>query len=208
MRAKRLFAVFLLCLNLGTLPAYAEASQDAKTFADTLGHEAVNILGNTSLSQDDKRQKLEALFQQYVDIDWVGQFVLGRFWKSATDDQKARYLTNYRSFILTHYTSDLTEFTNVNFEVSKVVPDERGGNIVTVRIKRPNAEDTIVDYTVRTKEGQGLRVYDIAVEGVSMITTQRSEFNSVASQHGVDYLIDQLAERSKKDTTMSKQKAQ
>jgi phospholipid transport system substrate-binding protein len=191
----------------GGLAAHAQTSQDPKAFADALGHDAVTILQDKALSEDAKRQKLEDLFAQNVDIDWVGQFVLGRYWKSATDAQKAQYLTNYRSFILSHYTSDLAEFTDVNFEVAKVAPDDRGGNIVTVRIKRPNAEDTIVDYTVRAKDGH-LKVYDIAVEGVSMITTQRSEFNSVASQHGVDYLIGQLAERSKKDTTMSKQKAQ
>ena len=71
-------------------------------------------------------------------------------------------------------------------------PDDSGGNVVTMRIKRPQAEDVVVEYSIRQKEGDGLKVYDIIVEGVSMLTTQRSEFNSVVSQKGLDYLIAQL----------------
>jgi len=200
MSAKTFFALFLLCLSSTLpLPVMAEEKDDASAFANDLGHQALGIITDTSVPKQEKRARLEALFQKNVDIDWIGKFVLGRNWRDATEDQQKRYLENYKAFLIKHYTSNLTEFTDANFQVTKVTPEDTGGNVVTMRMKRPNAEDVIVDYTIRKKDGDGLKVYDITVEGVSLITTQRSEFASVVSQKGIDYLIDQLAARSKEE---------
>jgi phospholipid transport system substrate-binding protein len=202
MRATVILA-FLLCLVFGSAPllAYGDDKANAGAFADELGHKALAVISDSKLSKQAKLSKLETLFQQNVDIDWIGKFVLGRFWRGATESQKQQYLVNYKKFLIRHYTSNLTEFTNADFQVTKVTPEDQGapanqgGFVVSMRIKRPEAEDTLVDYTVRKADG-GFKVYDIIVEGVSMITTQRSEFASVASQQGVDYLIAQLERRS------------
>jgi phospholipid transport system substrate-binding protein len=199
MRAMRFLALpclMLLALSLLTLPdASADDTADATAFANDLGHKALAIITNNSESKEQKQPQLEALFVEYVDIDWVGKFVLGRFWRDASDTQKADYLKNYKSFLIAHYTSNLSEFTNVNFKVTRVTPADNGGVMVSVHIQRPNAEDAVVDYALRRENGQ-FRIYDIIVEGVSMITTQRSEFASVVSNKGLDYLIQQLAARS------------
>ncbi len=195
MRIKTGFFACLVLLAVG-FSASAADKNEASAFTDTLGHHALTIIADKALSKEDKRSRLEALFEKNVDINWIGKFVLGRNWRDATDEQKRQYITNYKTFIIRHYTSNLSEFTNADFKVTKVTPEERGGNIVTMHIRRPKAEDTIVDYLIRRKEGDGLKVYDIVVEGVSMITTQRSEFSSVVSQKGLDYLIRKLAERS------------
>jgi phospholipid transport system substrate-binding protein len=193
-----LLATCFFCVALAVAsPSLADDKADANAFADDLGHKALAVILDKSLSKDAKRTRLETLFQENVDIDWIGKFVLGRFWRSATEQQKHDYLTNYKTFLIKHYTSNLSEFTDANFEVVKVVPEERGGNVVTLHLKRANAEDTVVNYTVRKKADGKLNVYDIVVEGVSMITTQRSEFSSVVSQKGLDYLIAELGNRSK-----------
>jgi len=206
MSAKKLFAVFFLCLTLATsAPALADDKDAASAFANDLGHKALGIISDGSLTKEDKQSKLEVLFEQNVDIDWIGKFVLGRHWRSASDEQKKAYLDSYRTFTIKHYTSNLSDFTNTNFEVTKVRPDSNGGYVVTMRIKRPQAEDIVAEYTIRQKNGDGLKVYDIIVEGVSMITTQRDEFGSVVSQKGLDYLISQLKRRSQNDSGVAGQ---
>lgn len=196
MHPKKVFALFFLCLAFAmSTSAKADSAADASAFANTLGKESLAIISNTGLSKVDQQAKLEELFQQNVDIDGIGKFVLGRHWKEATEAQQQEYLANYRTFTLKHYTSNLSDFTDTNFEVAKVKPDDNGGQVVTMRIKRPQREDTIIDFDVRLKDGS-FKVHDIIIEGVSMITTQRSEFNSVVSQKGLDYLIAQLKQRS------------
>jgi len=207
MRAVFIALLFVVCLISPGTEVHAAGKDQVTAFANDLGNKAIAVLTDKTLSKEAKHAKLEALFMQSVDIDWIGKFVLGRYWRGATDTQKHQYLINYRTFLIKHYTSNLVDFTDANFQVTKVVPDDSGGDRVTVLLKRPQAEDTVVDYTVRQKEGSGLKVYDIAVEGVSMITTQRSEFNSVVSQKGLDYLIAQLDARSNSEAVGSGQGA-
>jgi phospholipid transport system substrate-binding protein len=191
------FCLALLLVLFAFSPARADERQEASAFANRLGQQALAIVTNHSEAESQRRAQLEALLAQNFDIDWVGRFALGRSWREASDAQKAQYMTNYRAFILSHYTSNLAEFTNADFHVTQVVPEQSGGQVVTIRVKRPQSEDIIMDYTLRrNKEGQ-FKVYDIAVEGVSLITTQRSEFASVVQQNGLDYLIQQLGERSR-----------
>jgi phospholipid transport system substrate-binding protein len=207
MGAKNFFAISLLCLTFGIVSsAHADGKEAASAFANDLGHKSLSVITDAALSKTEKQAQLEELFTQSVDIDWIGQFVLGRYWKTATEDQKQHYLANYRAFTVRHYTTNLSSFTDANFEVAKIREDDKGGNIVTMRIKRPHAEDVVTDFDVRPQQGNGLKVYDIVVEGVSMITTQRSEFNSVISQKGLDYLIDQLKQRSESDQGVAGQK--
>lgn len=178
-------------------PALADDKAEAKQFANDLGNKALAVITNESLAKDAKRKQLEGLFEENVDINWIGKFVLGRGWREASEEQQQQYLVNYKTFLIKHYTSNLTEFTDANFEVTKVEPEDRGGHVVTMNLKRPGAEDAVVSYTVRKNDQGKLNVYDLVVEGVSMITTQRSEFNSVVSQKGLDYLITELGNRSK-----------
>lgn len=195
----RFWAIIMLVAYLLGVPSasLADGKEEAKQFANDLGNKALSVITDGSLGKDSKRKKLEGLFEENVDINWIGKFVLGRYWRGADEVQQREYLANYKTFLIKHYTSNLTEFTDANFEVTKVEPEDRGGHVVTMNLKRPNAEDTVVSYTVRKNDAGKLNVYDIVVEGISMITTQRSEFNSVVSQKGLDYLIAELENRSK-----------
>jgi phospholipid transport system substrate-binding protein len=200
MCTKKVLAFVLLCIAY-VMPnlAVADEKSAASDFVNNIGKQALAIISNTEKSKEEKAAALEQLFTKNVDIDWIAKFVVGRYWKIATDDQKKQYMDNYRAFILSHYTTNFAEFSNADFEVTKIIADDNGGNIVTMRIKRPQAEDIVVDYTIKKSDKGALRVYDITVEGVSMITTQRSDFSSYIAQNGFDYLISQLAARTKKD---------
>lgn len=206
MRAKPLFAFFVLCLaGLFSLPTYADDKSDASAFVNNLGKQVIAVITDKSKGKERINNELQKMFVDNVDIDWIAKYVVGRAWKTATDDQKQKYMANYKTFIVNHYTHNFAEFTDANFEVTRVLPDDTGGNIVTMRIKRPQAEDVIVNYDVKKdSSGSGaFKVYDITVEGVSMLTTQRSDFTSVISQNDFDYLINQLAVRNQKDKQQS-----
>ena len=185
-------------------PFLAQAANDADEknvaieFVNSLGKKALAVISGQG-SKQEKNHELESLFSQSVDIDWIAKFALGRYYRSASDDQKKQFMMNYRSFIIAHYTSNFAEFTDVNYQVTKASVADDGGYVVTMRIKRPEAEDIIVDYSVKKDATNALKVYDITVEGISMITTQRSEFNSVIQQNGLDYLISQLAARAQRE---------
>ena len=123
---------------------------------------------------------------------------MGHFWREATEDQKARYLKEYQKFLILHYTSRFTQYTSGTFKVTNSRDDGDSEFTVSMELKadEPNAEPVLVDYRIR-KEDSGFKIFDVIVEGVSLITTQRSEFASVITNNGIDYLINQLIAKSK-----------
>jgi len=198
MRMKIVFACLVLLFTyIAPLPVSADDKADASAFIDNVGKQALGIISDKSKSKEQKNGELQQLFIANVDIDWIGKYVSGRYWRTASDAQKQQYMTNYKTFLVSHYTSNFAEYTNANFQVTRVMPADSGGDLVTMHIKRPQAEDIVVDYTIKKDSSGAFKVYDIIVEGVSMITTQRSDFSSYIGQNGFDALITQLAARSK-----------
>lgn len=177
------------------LPALAAPADDVKAFADKLASNALVIVKNEKLSKDEKQTQLESLFRTNVDIPWVAKFVMGKFWRTASEQQKSDYLSSYEKFILKNYTSKLTNYSGQAYKILDTKKDEDGDYLLTMEVESPNGEPSVLlDYRIR-KVGAGYKIFDIIVEGVSMITTQRSEFSSVITNQGIDYLIDALKKK-------------
>lgn len=195
------FPLVALCFALAlvvTAPvARADAATDASRYIEGVAKNALATISNAKLNKSQKQASLDKLFKDNVDIPWIGRFVMGRFWKQATDAQKTSYLKEYEKFLIQHYTSRFTDYTSGSFTITSVKDDGEGEFTVNMELKgdKKNDPPVLVDYRVR-KQGGGFKIFDVIVEGVSLITTQRSEFSSVISQHDIDYLITQLKNKS------------
>jgi phospholipid transport system substrate-binding protein len=177
--------------------ASAASTTDASNYVESLGNRAIAIVANEKLPKNQKQKQLEKIFADNVDIPWVGRFVMGRFWRIATPEQQKRYLKEYENFVITHYASRFAEYSGGKFTITNSRKDGDGEFTVSMKMEtgEQGAEPVAVDYRVRAGAG-GFKVFDVVVEGVSMITTQRSEFNAILSDKGVDTLIEKLASKS------------
>lgn len=179
-------------------PAVAAAGDDAAAYVQNIGTQAVGVISNKALGKEQKKQKLEAVFSGSVDFQWVGRFVMGRYWKQATDAQKTRYLSEYEKFLLLNYTSRFANFSDGSFKVTASRDDGDGEYTVSTQMQTAEVADgepIFVDYRIH-KVDKSFKIFDVIVEGVSLLTTQRTEFSSVINNKGVDYLIDQLVLKS------------
>jgi len=195
---KKLVLAFVSVFSLVVFStqSFAAPVDDASKFVETVGNSAVATLTNKSLSKEKKQDKIEKLFRDNVDTAWIGKFVLGRFWKQATDDQKKRYLKEYEAFITNRYATRFSDYSSGSFKILGAHDDGNGEFTINMQIESGEAgsKPVMVDYRVR--KGSKFAIFDIIVEGVSMITTQRSEFTSVINSNGMDYLITQLANKT------------
>lgn len=201
-------AAVSLCFATASHSAHAVGDEASKYIQD-VGTNALAVISTKGGTKQQKQTQLQKIFADNVDFHWVGRFVLGRYWRQATEEQKTRYLTEYQKFLLLHYTARFTDYTSGSFKVTSARDD--GDNEFTVSTQMQsteisNNEPVLVDYRVR-KGDKGFRIFDVIVEGVSLLTTQRSEFSSVITNKGLDYLINQLATKSASDVRPSSGKS-
>jgi phospholipid transport system substrate-binding protein len=179
----------------------AEPNASASHYIQALGNQALSVIVSQSLNKAQKQKKLDTIFSENIDFPWVGRFVMGRTWREATDAQKTRYVAEYKKFLIMHYTSRFTNFTSGTFKVINEKDDGDGEYTVAMQLTsdEPGSQAIEVDYRVRKSEnGASFKIFDVIVEGVSLLSTQRSEFSSVIASKGLDHLIDQLAAKSSK----------
>ena len=176
----------------------ATADDPAIAYVRGLGDDVIAILNDRANSTLAER---EAAFRGVIargfDIRTVSRFVLGRHWKSATDEQRAEFSSLFPDFIARVYASrfDSYSFGGEQFTVNAVVADESGDTIVRSQVARPSGADPVrLDFRVRSRDGNHT-VVDLYVEGISMLLTHRAEFSSVVNRKGIDGLLSDIRAR-------------
>ena len=173
-----------------TSSAFAsEASCTA--FANSMMQRAVAVFHDSKKSEEQKRQALYTLFYEAVDTDWIGKFVLGHFWREATLAQQKEYLEAYRTYMSHTYISKMNEddFENITaIDIVAIMPRPAGQFEAKTLVKQKDDDDVSVHYTLDDTSGK-CRIHDIKVEGVSLVTGQRSEFSTLAQSAGVSGVI-------------------
>ncbi len=180
-------AVMLLCASA---PAHAGDAEGAKRFIDNVGRQVLDVL-KTDIAKTEKQAKLEKIFSSKVDIPFVAKFVLGQHWRAASPEQQKAYVSAYGPFVIGNYANKLTRYSGQEYALKNARADTDGSFLVTMTILGGDSADAQVDYRLRAT-GVNYQLVDIIVEGVSLLATQRSEFNAIVQTKGLDHLITQL----------------
>ncbi len=192
---KLIISLLIICLPLS---AHADKTENARKFVENLADETINLLKNTSINDEEKQKVLNGIFQKNVNTKWIGKFALGKYFRSLSKEQKIEYLDLYTDFITANYVMHFKKFNNQKIDIVSVSDLQDGDIMVKTAIKQPSNPNPIsVSYLVRDENG-AIKIFDIVAEGVSLISTQRSEFNSVISSNGVDFLLEMLRKRVNK----------
>jgi phospholipid transport system substrate-binding protein len=194
MQIKALAAACILWTAFST-PALAAGNIDgAKQFVNGVATQVLAIVKDGS-GKSAQQEKLLGVVDANIDIDYVAKFVLGKYWRQATTEQQQAYLEAYRPFLKKNYVSKLTRYSGQTFTVGQGRVDSDGSYVVTMKINDPAGQDVSMLYRVVDGAKGTYRISDIVVEGVSLLATQRSEFDSIAQSKGVDGLIDALKKK-------------
>jgi len=187
---KRFLSSAVLAMTLLMSQAANAANPDAaKQFVDTLATQVLALVKNDGISQADKQSRIETIFSDKVDIAFVARFVMGKHWRTATVQQQQDYIAAYRPFIMKNYANKLTKYSGQTYGLKNARADG-DATVVTMEINDPNGQTVNLDYRLK---GEGsFKIVDITVEGVSLLATQRSEFNGIVERRGIDGLIDAL----------------
>lgn len=168
-------------------PVRADALSDgAHKFVASLADKAIDTLAVKNLSEEQREQRFRSLLREHFDLEAIGKWVLGRYWRGATTAEREEYLALFEDLIVKTYANRFKEYTGEQLTIQDAIPGGDDDAIVHSEIIRPNGAPPIrVDWRVRSPDGS-YKIVDVIVEGVSMSQTQRSEFSSVIRRHGGD----------------------
>ncbi len=181
--------------------ASAAAVTPQQSFIDGIAGNVLSIVQG-KMSDQAKASALEAIFLKNVDFDWVAKFVLGRHFRAATPAQQTDYIAAYKPFLIKNYVARLTKYTGQSYKITGTKQTSDGASLVSMQLVDPNGPPVLVDYRVIGRPG-AFKVSDIVVEDVSLITTQRAEFNAFVSKNGLPALIDALKKKAATAATVA-----
>ncbi len=193
---KKLLLFPLLALLLWTGSAWAAALTPPDVLVKTTTDEVLNILrkDKSLFNNDDKIYELvEAKVLPNFDFDRMTQLAVGRYWREATPAQKEALVKQFKSLLVRTYAGSLHAFNNqtVDFRPFFMPPDATDVTVKTI-IQQPGGQAPLpVDYSLY-KTPYGWKVYDVAIDSVSLVLNYRSSFGQVVRRSGIDGLIKSL----------------
>ncbi len=197
-KMKKIVSVWLICLFIMTTGAYGAAKQPIDTVKETIG-QGIAILKAPEYAGNDKkeeqREKIWNLVQAVFDFNALSMRAVARDWKSFTDKQKDEFTAAFTVLLKNTYMDKLQGGYNneeVVFDGQEIVAD--GKAMVKSRILREKLEIPM-DYSLYLK-GDQWRVYDVNIEGVSLVKNYRTQFREILAKETPDQLIQKLKEKN------------
>ena len=191
---KKILVTLFLLFSFDALAQNDTPQEMIKKFVQIIGDQIIDVAKDKSLSEFQKKQKIINIIDKSTDSKWIARFVLGKNHKTANEEQKKQFMSMYREFMINTYGPKFNSYDGKKFAVNSV---EKQSNFYLVKSEFiPKNSDVAIFFDFRIKENEGnFFIVDFIAEGVSLIETQRSEFNSSINEEGMDKFLENLKKR-------------
>ena len=153
--------------------------------------------------QAGNQKKIEKLADEkvlpYFNFVRMTQLAVGRNWREASDAQKKSLIDEFRTLLVRTYSTSLSQYRNQTIEVKPLkLAAAEAEAVVKTQVVQPGGQPIPIDYSME-KTANGWKVFDVLIDGVSLVTNYRSSFNTEIQKTGIDGLIKSLADRNAKN---------
>ena len=183
-------SVYLISLFFFYQTSLLAYSSNPKDFINELINEALNTLDDKQLNDDQKKDFIENIALENVDINALGLYTLGELRKSAKKDEVINYQKSFKKYFLKSLTSRLTDYSSSKFEISGEEKKSANYTIVNSKVFPNDGSPEIkIDWRIYTKNPDKPLIRDLIVEGLSLARTQKEEFASILNSNNNDIKI-------------------
>lgn len=197
---KSVFAAILASVFLFATGARADVDvAKADAFVQKVTNEGIEDIINANVPQKVKDERFEKLFNSALDLDFIGQFVLGRYWKTATPEQRKTFIKVYRELNIKTWSARFDEFKGKNFKFVGSTPSNSKNQVfINSTVAMGEGEPAKVVWRVK-QNGSTFKIVDIIIENVSLAITARNEYSAFIKNNagGIDALIADLQKKVK-----------
>jgi len=190
------FAVLAMTF-LGGVAGAQEIGPDAlvkRTTEDIIG--AIKKDKDLAANSRQLLELVDAKVLPHFNFTRMTMLAVGRPWRDATPAQREQLVRQFRTLLVRTYSTALEQYSNQTIEVkpANMKPTDTE-TTVRSQILQPGGQPIAMDYRME-KTPQGWKVYDVSVEGVSIVTTYRSTFAAEVTKGGVDGLIKTISDQN------------
>lgn len=192
----RILAILLAAIV--PLTAFAQEAPDA--LVRRIGEEVLAIVKSDKDLQAGNSQKVVALAEEKVlphfDFTRMTRLAVGRNWQQATPEQREALTKEFRTLLVRTYSNSISQYRNQKFVVQPLRADAADKDVlVHSAVVQDNGPQIPIDYRME-KEGSDWKVYDVVIDGASLVTTYRGSFNDQIQKGGIDGLVKTLRDRN------------
>jgi phospholipid transport system substrate-binding protein len=194
---RRHWMLSIVCLVLPVLGKAADSQPDPGQLIDTVAHQVLKELDarRAEMRKDPKkiRKLVDDLLLPHFDTEYSARQVLGQHWRTATPEQRSRFIEAFYQSLLQNYGEALLDFTPDRLKIFPYKEDTSDPSRATVRteVRRDNGSRVPVNYTLH-KLDTGWKAWDVTIEGISYVKSFRTDFASEIDQKGLDAVITRL----------------
>ena len=177
------FALQTLMLPGGTV----SAADDAGAFVLSLKNEAVEQLSSAGGDETLKEQRFRSLLNKNFEVEDIGKFVIGRYWRRTSDADREAFLVVFEDVLVQRFLPLFDDYVDRRFSVDSVRADGKRPEFSTVvsRVSQPQGSDAQVLWRVRENGGK-FQISDVKAEGISLRITYQSEYSSFLKNNSGD----------------------
>lgn len=191
---KKIALILVAFLGL-TQVAMADINKDkAVEMVQNVTKEGIEKIINSNDSAEEKNKVFRTLFTENLDLDFIGKYVLGRYWRTATPAQKKEFIELYKEFNVKTWSERFDEFKGKEFVFEGTSAANNPNQVfVDTNVPMTEGKPASVKWRVNNVNGK-LKIIDIIIENVSLAQTARNEYTSfiAKSPKGIDGLLENL----------------
>jgi phospholipid transport system substrate-binding protein len=189
-------AGWLIEAPVPTAAAAQASSEQPSQVIDDAANGLLKALSADRQSYQNNPAKVQGLVDQYilphVDTQFAAQLVLGRYWKTATPDQRQQFVNAFYHSMMNNYGTAIVNFTSNTLKVypSRVNPGDQNATVRTEMARNGGPPVSVNYYMHMTPDGW--KAWDVVIDGVSYIMSYRQDFQPQIAQRGLPAVIDGL----------------
>ena len=192
-------AIGLVTLALLAVPAIADDATEAEAIVRKTVDRVLEVLAREGLSDEQRRQQIEEIAYDRFDFVIISRLVLARKWKRFSPEQQQEFIEQFKIQLSKNYGIRITRYEQERVQIRDHRLEKNGDVTVRTRIDGGAADGIEVDYRLRRKgrESDGpWMVIDVIVEGVSLVSSYRSQFAEVLNHSDPGEVLKQLREKN------------
>ena len=194
-------AAIAALVSLGLAVAASDAASEDTSVPRAVVRQTIDevlaVLSDDSLEKQVRQRRIETIAYAHFDFGTMSKLVLARNWRRLSDDEKSEFVSEFKVLLSRSYGSRLDRWGNEKVKMVGEQVQPRGDVTVKTRIAGGGFDGAELDYRLRKSKSGEWKAIDVVIEGVSLVSSYRTQFRDAMASGGAEGMLEQMREKNR-----------